>query len=251
MGCKFMLNLKPLSVIILVSLTLFLHINISNAFREPVNPIENDSFEKVTTSVYDSAYWVTNNGGYRALQGDITGSYDTPDGKVDMRDTAVVSTTFGARPGDPNWNKDTNPEGPDLNRDQTRAPENATIIQGLKPIPFQISLYTYQITVNKTESLNVSVRIYSTEKVDLLFSIGTEHYLPPLAPIQPILPPEITAHFSQNETSIEPSSETVINLEISIGDQAISGTYALQISATQRTEYGSVTASASLELNIP
>lgn len=251
MGCKFMLNLKPLSVIILVSLTLLLHINISNAFGEPVDPIENDSFEKVTTSVYDSAYWITNNGGYRELKGDITGSDDIPGGEVDMRDIAVVSAAFGARPGDPNWNTNTNPEGLDLNGDQARPPENATIIQGLEPISFQISLYKYQITVDKAESLNVSVRIYSTEKVDLLLSIGTEHSPPPLAQIQPILLPEITAHFSQNETIIEPNSEAVINLEISIGDQAISGTYELQISATQRTEYGSKTASVPLELNIP
>lgn len=39
-----------------------------------------------------------------SLIGDITGPKGWPDGKVDMRDIAVIARCFGSKPGDSNWN---------------------------------------------------------------------------------------------------------------------------------------------------
>ena len=38
------------------------------------------------------------------LKGDITGLGGVPDGKVDMKDIAVVAKAFGSEPGEPGWN---------------------------------------------------------------------------------------------------------------------------------------------------
>ena len=130
-------------------------------------------------------------------------------------------------------------------------PENATIIQDSGSIVFHVFLDLNQITVARTDSVNISVRIYSTEEADLLLTVGTEHCQSPLAPAQPELPVGITAQLDQSEIIIEPDSEVATNLEIAISSEAISGTYKLKISATQSTGHGSLTASAPLELHIP
>jgi len=79
--------------------------------------LKNGGFEKVTTSIYESENWLNNNGGYRALRGDIWGEGGAPDGLVDISDVVVIANAFGAYPGHPLWNSETNPEGPDLTGD--------------------------------------------------------------------------------------------------------------------------------------
>lgn len=47
------------------------------------------------------------------LIGDLTGPEGEPDGKVDMRDIALVARQFGTEEGDPDWNPDADLTGPE------------------------------------------------------------------------------------------------------------------------------------------
>jgi len=135
-------------------------------------------------------------------------------------------------------------------------PENATLIPGLSSIPFDLSLDPSETTVSKGESVNITVTVCSTEKVDLLLVVGTENYTAVWVPpelrtrLHPELPPGITAILDRTEISVEADMVTV-NLTLSIGDQAESGIYRLEISAIQKTSHGSVAVGLPFQLTIP
>lgn len=141
-----------------------------------------------------------------------------------------------------------------------KPPENATLIPGLSSTPFDLSLDTSEVTVSKGESVNITVTVCSTEKADLLLMIETENYTPvwidPSMPpelqtrLYPELPPGITASLDRTEISVEADIVTA-NLTLSIGDQAASGRYTLEVSAIQKTFYGSAAVSVPLQLTIP
>jgi len=133
--------------------------------------------------------------------------------------------------------------------------ENATLIPGLSSIPFDLSLDHSEVTVSKGESVNITVTVCSTEKVDLLLVVGTENYTavwvpPELRTHLYRVPLGITAILDRTEISVEADMVTV-NLTLSIGDQAESGTYRLEISAIQKTFHGSVAVGLPLQLTIP
>lgn len=136
-------------------------------------------------------------------------------------------------------------------------PENATILPEPGPIPFWLSLDPDEIVVSKGESLNITVTIHSTEKADLLLIVGTEDHTPGWAELMlrgpPELPEGIVARFNQTQISMEANCTVTENLMLSIGqsNQAISGTYALEISAIQKRIYGSVISGVPLQLTIP
>lgn len=141
-----------------------------------------------------------------------------------------------------------------------KPPENATLIPGLSAIPFDLSLETSEVTVSKGESVNITVMIWSPEKVDLLLVVGTGNYTPvwidPSMPpelqtrLQPELPLGIMVSLERTEVGVEAGMVTV-NLTLSIGDQAASGRYTLEVSAIQKTFYGGFGASVPLQLTIP
>jgi len=136
-------------------------------------------------------------------------------------------------------------------------PENATLIPELSSIPFDLSLNTSEITVSKGESVNITVMIYSTERVDLLLVVGPWDHVPSWGEVMligpPELPPGIVAYFGQIETteiSVEANSSITMNLTLSVENQAASGTYTLGVSAIQQTSHGCVSASVPLHLII-
>jgi len=134
--------------------------------------------------------------------------------------------------------------------------ENATLIPGLSSIPFDLSLDTSEVTVSKGESVNITVTVHSTEKVDLLLVVGTENYTAAWVPpelrthLYRELPSGITAILDRTEISVEADMVTV-NLTLSIGDQAELGIYRLEIFAIQKTFPGSVAVGLPLQLTIP
>lgn len=144
------------------------------------------------------------------------------------------------------------PMEPPLERNFTQPPENATLIPDLGSIPFDLSLGTPEITVTKGQSLNMTVTIYSTEKVDLLLRIAKEDDPLPLVPFYtPELPPGIIAYFDQDEITVKADSEVIVNLTLLVDDQATAGTYTLQVSADQKTFYGSHGVCVPFKLTIP
>jgi len=132
-------------------------------------------------------------------------------------------------------------------------PENATVISELKSISFDLSLDTHNITVSKGQSMNITVTVYSPEKVNVSLTVGTEDYVPRLALIglQPELPPGITANLNRTEISLEAGSIVTVNLTLSIESQATSGTYTLQIFAIQKTSHGGASVDVPFQLTIP
>ena len=126
-------------------------------------------------------------------------------------------------------------------------PENATIIPspGLITFPFELSLEASQIAVSKGQSRNVRVTIYFTEKANLSLTVRAE------ASMLPELPPGIIACLDQTEIKAEASSRVTVNLVLSVESQATSGTYTLQIFATQKLSHGHVTMGVPLQLTIP
>ena len=138
-----------------------------------------------------------------------------------------------------------------------KPPENATLIPGLSSIPFDLFLEASEVTVSKGESVNITVSIWSPEKADLLLVVWTGNYTPVWVPpelqtrLHPELPPGIMASLERTEVSVEADSMVTMNLTLSIGDQAASGRYTLEISAIQKTFYGSVSLDVPLQLTIP
>jgi len=132
---------------------------------EFVDPVKNWSFERVTTSVYNASDWSTNNGGSRALRGDIAPA-GQGDRKVDIQDVSVVSSAFGSvgpnfyypgSPPSPNWNTATNPNGPDMNGD------NKVDIQDTARVSSQFGFYMG----NQSQCLDGSYSWYTSGGVTM------------------------------------------------------------------------------------
>jgi len=142
---------------------------------------------------------------------------------------------------------------PSLERDfLIQPPENVTLIPDLGAISFQSSLDTCEMTIGKGQSQKITIMIYSPERVNLSLTIakecdprvGTPFYTPEL-------PPGITACFDQNEITVEADSEVTVNLTLAIGDEATSGTYALEVWVIQDTPFGSFADGTVIRLTIP
>jgi hypothetical protein len=133
---------------------------------------------------------------------------------------------------------------PQLPQNYPHPPENATIIPELGSIPFDLSLDTPEIMLSKDQSLDLTVTIYSDEKVDLFLMVLTEDDVPTLVSEHKLLP-GVTTRFDRTEITVE--SEVTVNLTISIGNQATSGTFALQIFASD----GGHVVGVPLQLTIP
>jgi len=126
-------------------------------------------------------------------------------------------------------------------------PENATVIPapGLITFPFELSLETSEISVSKGQSQNVTITIYFNEKADLSLTVRAEESM------LPELPSGIMVCLDKTEIGGKVSSEVIVNVTLSIGSEATSGTYALHIFATQKLSHGYAAIGVPLQLMIP
>ena len=135
-------------------------------------------------------------------------------------------------------------------RNRIQPPENATIVDEIGTVYFDLSLNTREVTVAKGQSLNMSVTVSSMERVDLKLMALNESDSPTLSST-PELPLGINAHLDRTEITVEEGSEVIVNLTLSISDQAASGIYRLRIYAVQKTNFGEVGTGKPLQLTIP
>jgi len=134
-------------------------------------------------------------------------------------------------------------------REYFKPPENATVIPDLKPILFDLSLSTGEITISKRQSMNIMITIRSIdiEKTNLSLTVLALDVVPDLT-IPTELPSGIIASFDAPEISVDSGSEVTANLILTVSDQASSGTYTLQVCAIQKTLHGSVAVGAAFRL---
>lgn len=135
----------------------------------------------------------------------------------------------------------------------SQPPENATVIPELETTLFDLSLDTREIILSRGESLNITVTLYSPQKVNLSLTVGTADFIPDpaLVGLQPELPSGIVVVLDRTEIHMEAGSTVTANLTFSIGSEATSGTYTLKIFAVQKTSYGGHAVGVPLQLTIP
>jgi len=146
--------------------------------------------------------------------------------------TVVISTltAFALSESTPVVTTQPCPKGKDQARNLGPFP-NDTVPMGPEipiTLPWNFSLAVNEIGISKGSSRNVTITIYSPQKVDLSLSIGLTR-LPDC-----LIPAGITARFDKTVTSVEAGSRATVNLELSIDNQAPSGTYDLDIEVNQR-----------------
>jgi hypothetical protein len=144
------------------------------------------------------------------------------------------------------------PQSPENNPQPLQPPENATVIPELGTIMFDLSVDPREAVLFKGQSLNITVTLYSHQEVNLSLAVGTGDDVPDLVllGLEPELPLGFMATFSQNEIRMEANSTVITNLTLSISDEAITGTYTLEIFAVQKTRYGGHAVGVPLRLTI-
>lgn len=123
-------------------------------------------------------------------------------------------------------------------------PPNATVLPPPGNLLFELSLSDSRIMISRGESLSISVIIYGRGKANLSLAVVDD--IPEVA----VLPTGISAVLDRTSLIIETNSTTSVNLTISIGDEAIPGTYKLIVAATERINGWVLASGVPLEVTV-
>ena len=110
-------------------------------------------------------------------------------------------------------------------------PPGATVPLAPGDFLFDLFITNKKIMIPRGGSLSTTVSIFGRGEANVSLSAGIDDVPPEVS----LLPTGIEIVFDSTSLVIETDSTTTVNLTISIGNEAIPGTYKLVITGTQRT----------------